>query len=251
MDTPAREFSVRACFEVREMNTERNIQLNPRLSAAAAMVRRGSIAADVGTDHAYLPAFLVRTGQCPACIAGDVGAGPLNNARETVAGYGLEDRISLVLSDGLDSLAFRRAQDFIIAGMGGEMIVSILSRAPFLKDPGLRLILQPMTRAEEVHGFLARSGFQLLQEQAVTDAGRVYLVLSAGYTGCPQPIGGAARYIGALRGSDGPDAVRFIQKQQRRFQKELGGILPFPEKAERVRQVREILSGLDRALKGE
>ena len=233
------------------MKAYRNIRLNPRLSAAASMVREGMIAADVGTDHAYLPVFLVRSGRCPQCIAGDIGEGPLENARETVKEYGVEHKVRLVLSDGLDCPEYRDAQDIVIAGMGGEMIVDILSRAPFLRNRRFRLILQPMTRAEEVHRFLSENGFRLVQEQAVTDAGRVYLVLCAEYAGQPYPLSGAPLYIGALNALDGPDAVLFIEKQRRRFQKELDGIRPFPDKAERVRELMDILCGLDYALKGE
>lgn len=233
------------------MRENRPIHLNPRLAAAAELVRPGRIAADVGTDHAYLPAYLVMCGRCPKCIAGDIGEGPLNNARETVAACGLTEQIELVLSDGLDSASFRRADDIVIAGMGGEMIATILRRAPHLRDAKYRLILQPMTRAEEVHLFLAANGFSVMEERAVTDAGKVYLILAAEYTGDVRHITGAEVYIGALRGSDGLDAVRFIQKQQRRFAKELEGIASLPDKAERVREVREILAGLQDAMKGE
>lgn len=237
-------------FEVSDMRENRPVHLNPRLAAAAQLVRPGRIVADVGTDHAYLPAFLVADGRCPRCIAGDIGAGPLRNARETVEAYGLSDQIELVLSDGLENTAFRQADDIVIAGMGGEMIAAILRRAPYLRDKKYRLILQPMTRAEEVHLFLAESGFSVVEERAVTDAGKVYLVLAAEYTGAVQPLSGAAVYIGKLRGTDGPDAVRFIEKQQRRFTKELAGIESLPDKAERVREVRGILAELADALKG-
>lgn len=226
------------------------IKLNPRLAAAASMVRPGKVTADVGTDHAYLPVYLVTSGRCPKCVAGDIGAGPLNNARETVALYGLPDQITLVLSDGLENEAFRTADDIVIAGMGGQMIASILARAPYLKDARYRLILQPMTRAEEVHLFLAANGFSVVEERAVTDAGKVYLILAAQYTGDVHRLTAAEVYIGALCAGDGPDAVRFIEKQQRRFIKELEGIRLLPDKQERVQEIQELLSGLEHALKG-
>lgn len=226
------------------------IKLNPRLAAAAAMVRPGMVVADVGTDHAYLPVYLVTSGRCPRCVAGDIGEGPLDNAQETVALYGLREQIALVLSDGLENEAFRTADDIVIAGMGGQMIASILERAPYLKDSRYRLILQPMTRAEEVHLFLAAHGFSIVEERAVTDAGKVYLVLAAQYTGAVRRLSDAEVYIGALRAGDGPDAVRFIEKQQRRFIKELEGIRFLPDKQERLQEIEEILSGLEHAMKG-
>lgn len=102
MAAPVRIFRAGAIFEVKEMCGHCEIKLNPRLAAAASMVRPGKVTADVGTDHAYLPVYLVTSGRCPKCVAGDIGAGPLNNARETVALYGLPDQITLVLSDGLE-----------------------------------------------------------------------------------------------------------------------------------------------------
>lgn len=230
------------------MRQHHEIHLNPRLSAAAAMVRPGKVPADIGTDHAYLPAYLILSGRCLHCIAGDIGESPLENARETVELYGLSGQIELVLSDGLDDEVFRRAEDIVIAGMGGEMITDILTRAPYLKDKKYRLILQPMTRAEEVHLFLAANGFSIVEERAVTDAGKVYLILAAEYTGTACELSGAEIYIGKLTAADGPDAVRFIEKQQRRFFKELVGIEPFPDKAERAVEVREILAGFKQAL---
>ncbi len=227
------------------------IRLNPRLAAAASMVRPGKVAADVGTDHAYLPAYLIASGRCPKCIAGDIGVGPLDNARETVALYGLSEQITLARSDGLENEAFRTADDIVIAGMGGQMIASILVRAPYLKDARYRLILQPMTRAEEVHLFLAANGFSVVEERAVTDAGKVYLILAAQYTGDVRRLTPAEVYIGALRAGDDPDAVRFIEKQQRRFIKELEGIRHLLDKQDRVQEIQEILSGLEHALKGE
>ncbi len=232
------------------MGEYRGIHLNPRLAAAAALVRPGRVAADVGTDHAYLPAHLIGSGICPRCVAGDIGEGPLNNARETVLACGVGDRVALVLSDGLADPAFRAADDIVIAGMGGEMIAAILTRAPYLLDPRYRLILQPMTRAEEVHLFLAEHGFSIVEERAVTDAGKVYLILAAEYDGTVRHLSGAQPYIGTLCGTQSPDAARFIEKQRRRFQKELEGIADLPSRAERAREIRAILADLERALKG-
>ena len=250
MVAPARIFRAGAAFEVRIMEERCPIHLNPRLAAAAELVRPGRVAADIGTDHAYLPVYLVTCGRCPECVAGEIGAGPLRNARRTVEAYGLSGQISLVLSDGLENAALRAADDIIIAGMGGEMIAAILARAPYLKDARYRLILQPMTRAEEVHLFLAANGFSIIQERAITDGGKVYLVLAAEYSGAVRRLSGAEPYIGALRASDGADAVRFIEKQHRRFSKELEGIRPLPDKQKRVEEVEGILSSLERARKG-
>ena len=135
------------------------MKLDQRLSAVAALVRLGSRLADIGTDHAYLPVWLVQNGVCPAAIAADLRPGPLEAARRHVAAAGLEDRISLRLGDGLAPVFPGEADDIVIAGMGGETIAAILAAADWLADARLRLVLQPMSRAEETRRWLLKNGF--------------------------------------------------------------------------------------------
>jgi len=110
------------------------------------MVREGAAAADIGTDHAYLSAYLVSSGKCPRALATDLREGPLQNAAETLAQLSLCDKIELRLSDGLDDISSDDADDFIFAGMGGTLITEILSRTAWIKDETKRFIFQPMSR---------------------------------------------------------------------------------------------------------
>ncbi len=158
------------------------ITLDKRLSAVAALVRRGSRLADIGTDHAYLPAYLVQTGVCPSAIASDIGAGPLEAARHTVTANSLTNEIALRLGDGLSTVSAEEVDDIAIAGMGGETIAAILEAAPFVKDRRLRLILQPMTRAEDLRRWLLHNGFSVLEEHLIRDGRHLYPVLAAEYT---------------------------------------------------------------------
>lgn len=159
--------------------------LDKRLSAVAALVRRGSRLADIGTDHAYLPVHLVQAGICPAAIASDIGAGPLEAARHTVTTAGLTSKIALRLGDGLSTVSAAEVEDIAIAGMGGETIVAILESAPFVRDSRLRLILQPMTRAEDLRRWLLWQGFSVLEEHLIQDGRHLYPVLAAEYTAAP------------------------------------------------------------------
>ncbi len=158
------------------------ITLDKRLSAVAALVRRGSRLAVIGTDHAYLPAYLVHTGVCPSAVASDIGAGPLEAARHTVTTNGLTSEITLRLGDGLSTVSAEEVDDIAIAGMGGETIAAILEAAPFVKDRRLRLILQPMTRAEDLRRWLLHNGFSVLEEHLIRDGRHLYPVLAAEYT---------------------------------------------------------------------
>ena len=158
------------------------ITLDKRLSAVAALVRQGSRLADIGTDHAYLPVHLVQSGVCPSAIASDIGAGPLDAARRTVTENGLTSEIALRLGDGLATVSAGEVEDIAIAGMGGETIAAILEAAPWVKSGDLRLILQPMTRAEDLRRWLLTHGFSVLEEHLIVDGRHLYPVMAAQYT---------------------------------------------------------------------
>ena len=161
------------------------ITLDKRLSAVAALVRQGSRLADIGTDHAYLPVHLVQAGVCPSAIASDIGAGPLDAARRTVTENELTSEIALRLGNGLATVSAGEVEDIAIAGMGGETIVMILEAAPWVQTEGIRLILQPMTRAEDLRRWLLHNGFSVLEEHLIIDGRHLYPVLAAEYTAAP------------------------------------------------------------------
>ena len=135
-------------------------RLDGRLAACAKWVRRGSILADVGTDHAYLPTALATGGWIRSAVASDIGSGPCENARQTVEAAGLGDMITVIQADGLSGTEKYGPDDIVIAGMGGETIIDILSAAKWL-TPDMRLILQPMTRQAELWRYLADEGYTL------------------------------------------------------------------------------------------
>lgn len=151
--------------------------LDKRLCCVAEQVRPGSIPVDIGTDHALLPIELVSSGYCPRAIASDIRPGPAARARRAVEDCGLSDRIDVRLGGGLSVIQPQEADDIVIAGMGGETIVSILSDSPWVASPDYRLILQPMSRPEFLRRWLRVTGFVLEEEPAVRDAGRLYTVL--------------------------------------------------------------------------
>ncbi len=179
------------------------INLDKRLSTVASMVRRGSRVADIGTDHAYLPVYLVQAGICPGGIAADIRSGPLDAARRTVTEAGLTDVIALRLGDGLAPVAADEVDDIVIAGMGGETIVEILSAADWVKDTRLRLVLQPMTRAEELRRWLMTNGFAITEERLVRDGHRLYPVMTAAYTAADPETDEFAVYAGFFSAEEG------------------------------------------------
>lgn len=147
---------------------------------AAEEVREGKRIADIGTDHAYLPAYLIENKICPSAIAADIGKGPLENAKKVVSSSkDLSEKIELRLSDGLKEIKEDETDDIIIAGMGGILITEILSAAPWVKNKEKRLILQPMSHAEDVRKYLCENGFEILKEKASTDGKHNYILIVA------------------------------------------------------------------------
>ena len=174
----------------------REKELSRRLSAAFLLVREGRAAVDVGTDHAYLPIALVKSGKCEKCFASDVGKGPLSRAEENIRGAGLDGKIKTVLTDGasyFDGLA----DEFIIAGMGGELIFDIISRASFLKNENIHLVLQPMTKVPTLRKLLYESGFFIDREILVFEDGKVYTVMSVFFCGQRKTISDIDAIVGS------------------------------------------------------
>ncbi len=155
---------------------EKQLQLQPRLRLLAEMVPLGRRLADVGTDHGYLPVWLLQSGRIQSAIASDIGAEPLAHARRTAQESGVTG-IDFRLCDGLDGIAPQEADTVVIAGMGGETIISILSAAPWTGDGAHTLLLQPMTKATELRRWLAVNGYCFTEERLVWDKNYLYPVL--------------------------------------------------------------------------
>lgn len=155
------------------------IKLSQRLQALANFVPPGMRAADIGTDHAFLPCFLVNEGISPGVIGIDVNKGPYDAACRTVRSYCLEKLIDLRLGDGLKPLQAGEADVVILAGMGGAAMVDILEASPLVVDNFFRLIFQPMNSAETVRSWLSGNGWLITAEDLVKEEGRIYQIIAA------------------------------------------------------------------------
>ena len=156
-----------------------------RLLSAVRYLRPGAAVADIGTDHAYLPVHLVRAGLAERALACDIRRGPLSSAEKNIREVGLSGRIETLLTDGLHGVEKYAPDHILIFGMGGELIAKILSEAEWIKTPAVRLILQPMSRAEVLRRYLAASGFSILGESLSRADGRIYQTICAEWAGTP------------------------------------------------------------------
>lgn len=205
-------------------------QLGPRLALCAKLVRRGDKVADVGTDHGYLPIWLLKSGWIKSAVALDINPGPLESARHNGKRYGLGREISYRLSDGLEKICPEEADDIVIAGMGGELILRIIEETPWLKDPDKLLVLQPMSSVPELRIGLRELGFQILVEQAVWDAGKVYSAFSASYIGEKPETNSLYPYLGNLQ-PGAPCVELYAQKVLRELSNQAAGAAHLGEKA--------------------
>lgn len=192
--------------------------LSKRLCVAADLVRDGVFVVDVGTDHAHLAIELIRRGRVKGVLACDIAEGPLRNAARSIDAAGLQGQIALRQSDGLMSVQPQEADDVIIAGMGGDLIARIIAAAPWLREGERRLILQPVTSADDLRDRLCEMGYEIVTERAVCDGGRLYTVMLVVYSGQVISRGRDYRYIGKVDLST-PEGRDYALRQVRRLRR--------------------------------
>ena len=197
------------------------MELTPRLRALADLVCQGARLADVGTDHAYLPVWLLLRGKIDQAIAADLREGPLSRARETARQYGVEDRISFRLCDGLSAVGEDEADTIAIAGMGGDTIAAILGAAPWTRSKAL--LLQPMTALPSLRQWLQNNTYRIVEER----------------------IAPAELWAGAQRTSD-PLRVAYLEMMAGKVKRALAGQLASRQRSEaQIQTLSEVLRGLE------
>jgi len=220
----------------------KGLTLTSRLQLLADWVPQGAAFADIGTDHAYLPVWLVVNGRVSHAIASDLRKGPLQRARETGRTYGAEG-IDYRLGSGLDTVQPHEADTIAIAGMGGENIASILAAAPWTADGNHTLLLSPHTKAEQLRRYLMEHGYAILQEALVRDRGTLYPVMkvTAGeMTLTEGQIWGGAKLL------QDPLGERYIIERIIRLQGAVAGSnrSERPEDKEKADRLRDTLTAL-------
>lgn len=199
----------------------KELQLQPRLQLLADMVPEGSRLADVGTDHGYIPVWLLQRGRIAAAIASDIGAEPLQHARQTAAEYAAAG-IDFRLCPGLDAIAPEETDTIVIAGMGGETIQMILEAAPWTAKGEHLLLLQPMTKVEYLRKWIADNGYTFTEERLVFDKNYLYPVFAV--RGGAQPsLTLAQQYGGVLLDGD-PLYADYLDERIGKLQKAIDGL---------------------------
>ena len=210
--------------------------LNQRLLACAGYVQ-GNFICDVGTDHALLPVYLIQNQIAEKIIASDVREGPLQSAERTITRAGLQDKIQMILSDGLQNVPPDGLTDIIIAGMGGETIIHILETCPFSLEK-INLIFQPMTKAELLRKWLYQNGFEIQSETCVPDKKFLYAVMQVQFTGEKKILDGVEIYFGKMN-LQTPDSRAYAERALHQLRK--ANFQQNPEVSGIIRKLEELL----------
>ena len=191
--------------------------LDVRLRAAADMVPRGARLADIGSDHAYLPITLCLEEKIDCALASDINDGPVAAAVANIKKNNLEGRIEAIRADGLAGAREFAPDAITVLGMGGELIVTILSAVDWVRDKGITLILQPMTHPEALAHYLADEGFEVLDDKMVCDNGRddrIYRIIKARFNGVKREINELDALFGRINLDRGDSATRALVERQ-------------------------------------
>jgi len=193
------------------------MKLSKRLQTIADFVKKGAVVADIGTDHAHIPIYLIKNNIISKAYACDINAGPLEKAKENINYYGVKN-IELRLSNGLEKLKTDEADTVIIAGMGGELIIDILDRGQGFFDKKNTFILSPHTKIEEVRNYLLRKGLKILKEDMCIDEGKFYTVMEVKCIENKEMYSEAELLYGKyLIENKHPVLIRFLKKEEAKY----------------------------------
>lgn len=159
------------------------MKLTNRLLKIASLVSRNKRLADIGTDHGYIPLYLLNKRIIDVAILADINEGPLENARSEVKKNGLDDKVDLRLGSGIEVLKKGEVDEIIIAGMGGILIGELLEANKDVSHSVDKLILQPMQAQEKLRQYLLNNGYEILDECLEKEDFRFYEIIVAKYSG--------------------------------------------------------------------
>lgn len=227
------------------------IQLTKRMQAVADLVTPGLPVADIGCDHGYLSIYLVQQGIAPSIIAMDVNKGPLEAAKSHVQACQLEDKIKLRLSDGLKNLEDNEAKSVVVAGMGGRLVLKIVSEGEaFWKDttnPVLKeFILQPQSEQEYFRKTMNSYGFECIAEDMVFEDGKYYPMGKYVYKETVAPLSEVeARYGKHLLDNQHPVLKQYLEFEKTNLEKIQSSLKFIKDSNKRVERSQEVEYNLD------
>lgn len=153
------------------------VRISDRLRTVAHMCEKRAVVADIGTDHGYLPIYLVQEGIAASAIAMDLRKGPLDKAKKHIRDNCLEDRIQTRLSDGLEKLSANEADIITICGMGGRLIADIVTKGMNVITRNTTLIVSPQSEVGDFRHFLVSQRLVVDDEKMLKEDGKYYFII--------------------------------------------------------------------------
>jgi tRNA (adenine22-N1)-methyltransferase len=164
------------------------MELGVRLSKIASLIENCEAMADIGTDHAYIPIYLVKHEICSKAIASDINKGPVLKAKQNIQQEGLQDRIQCRIGAGLSTLKVNEVRCAVIAGMGGNLIRDIIRDDMEIFKAMDYCVLQPVQNPEVLREFLYTSGFNILDEELCFEESKYYEIIKVSYGDEPKKL---------------------------------------------------------------
>lgn len=157
------------------------MEISNRLKCVASMIDRCNSIADIGTDHGYLPIYLIENSMCESAIASDIKKGPLNKAKINIKKYNLEEKIQCRLGAGLNTIKENEVDLAIISGMGGNLIGDIIDNDLGVFKSLKYAVLQPVQNPEVLRKYLYGKGFNIIDEELCIDENKYYEIIKVEY----------------------------------------------------------------------
>ena len=222
------------------------MQLSQRLLAVADLASAGHCLADVGTDHGYIPIYLMEKGKYERAIAMDVKKGPLLRAEENRRIHGFEERMELRLSDGVQALKDGEADTVVIAGMGGGLVIHILTEGEKVLRSVETLVLQPQSEFGRVRDFLEKKEYRIEEEHMLCEDGKYYAMMRVKH-GKMAPLTEVEKKYGpVLLKKKDPVLKEFLEREERKFEeiREHLGVMEGEKSALRKKEVEKELEDI-------
>ncbi|MEF9945836.1 MAG: class I SAM-dependent methyltransferase [Lachnospiraceae bacterium] len=226
------------------------MELSKRLQAVASMVSKGNKVADIGTDHSYIPIYLVEEGSCPSVIAMDINEGPLERAKAHITEHHLGNYIEARRSNGLQALLPGEVETVIVAGMGGALIMDIMETGKAVAKEVREFILQPQSEVEKVRRFLQSNQYQIIEENIIEEDGKYYPMMKVIHGEDTTYDLVEFRYGKCLLESKHPVLLQYLKREERIKQQILDRIASCGNRRtkEREQKVQEELQYIQKAL---
>lgn len=185
------------------------IPLSPRLRACCNFVAPGDRVADICCDHGYLGIYLLTNNIASTVIASDINEQPLESARRNAEKFGVTERMMFFLSDGCKNIP-REFDTLVCAGIGADVMISILDAAPWLKN-GHRLVLQCQSKTPTLRRYLSEQGYRICEETVVRDGRFLYTVMEVTYEPGHELTPGQCYFPPALLENPAPELPEYYR----------------------------------------